>query len=269
MQCKICSNPVEKAFEAEILQKYQEGFYKCQSCGFLGVDEAHWLSEAYTNAINASDTGIVARNLSLYKIVSLIAYNIFGFRSKNVIGGGASTLVDFGGGTGLLVRLLRDVGIEAFWQDEYCQNIFARGFEWDCNTKPTLLTSFEVFEHLPNPMEQISAMFAVCPNILFSTELLPCPIPQYNGKDTWWYYGFEHGQHINFYTKQTLEYIAKQKGVFLSSYRGIHLFSQHKVNPVLFATLIRFANKGAFWILKHFLQSKTLGDHQLLSTALR
>lgn len=88
MQCKICSNPVEKAFETEILQKYQEGFYKCQSCGFLGVDEAHWLSEAYTNAINASDTGIVARNLSLYKIVSLIAYNIFGFRSKNVIGGG-------------------------------------------------------------------------------------------------------------------------------------------------------------------------------------
>lgn len=282
MQCKICQSPVQKAFEATILQQYLEPFYKCQHCGFLSVGDAHWLSQAYTDALNISDTGIVTRNLYLYKIVSVIAYALFGFRSKGVIRGGASAqldsdtpgtlphsmqsplLVDFGGGSGLLVRLLRDVGIEALWQDEYCENIFARGFEWDYNAKPTLLTSFEVFEHLPNPMEQISAMLELCPNILFSTELLPCPIPQHQGKDIWWYYGFMHRQHISFYAKETLEHIAKQKGVFFSSHKGLHLFSQHKINPLFFAALVRFADKGAFGILKHLLQSKTFSDHQLL-----
>lgn len=165
------------------------------------------------------------------------------------------------------MRLLRDVGIEAWWQDEYCENIFARGFEWDKSTKPTLLTSFEVFEHLPNPMEQISAMLDICHNVLFSTELLPCPVPQHKGQDSWWYYGFKHGQHISFYAQETLAYIAKQKGVCLVSHRGLHLFSHHKVNPILFATLVRLANNGAFGILKRLLQSKTFSDHQALSAS--
>lgn len=302
MQCKICQSPVQKAFEATILERYLEPFYKCERCGFLSAGEVHWLSQAYTNAINASDTGIVARNLHLYKIVSVIACALFGF-SKSVIGGGARTrldsnpdsnatdssstsqgahsrdthshsthsplLVDFGGGTGLLVRLLRDAGIEALWQDEYCENLFARGFEWDHHAKPTLLSSFEVFEHLPNPMEQISAMLTLCPNLLFSTELLPCPIPPHQGKEAWWYYGFAHGQHISFYARETLAYIARQQGVFLVSHNGLHLFSQRKISPFVFATLVRLAHRGAFWILKRLLGSKTLSDHQLLSPSSR
>lgn len=88
MRCKICQSHVEKAFEATILDRYQETFYKCYHCGFLAAGDVHWLSQAYTNAINASDTGIVARNLWLYKIVSLIAYTLFGFRSRDIIGGG-------------------------------------------------------------------------------------------------------------------------------------------------------------------------------------
>ena len=87
MQCKICQNPVQKAFKATILERYLEPFYKCERCGFLSAGEVHWLSQAYTNAINASDTGIVARNLHLYQIVSVIACALFGF-SKSVSGGG-------------------------------------------------------------------------------------------------------------------------------------------------------------------------------------
>ena len=48
--------------------------------------------------------------------------------------GGAISLpivLDIGGGTGLLTRLLRDVGFEAQWSDEYCDNIFAQGFTYD------------------------------------------------------------------------------------------------------------------------------------------
>ena len=37
--------------------------------------------------------------------------------------------LDYGGGYGILVRLMRDVGYDFYWFDKYSQNIFAKGFE--------------------------------------------------------------------------------------------------------------------------------------------
>ena len=95
------------------------------------------------------------------------------------------------------------------------------------------------------------------------------PDPPHQGKEAWWYYGFAHGQHISFYARETLAYIARQQGVFLVSHNGLHLFSQRKISPFVFATLVRLAHRGAFWILKRLLGSKTLSDHQLLSPSSR
>lgn len=85
--CKICGNPATKAFSTKILGRYDEAFYKCAHCGFLSAGKVHWLDEAYQEAINLSDTGIVARNLYLYKIVVCVAYFFFGFK-RNANGGG-------------------------------------------------------------------------------------------------------------------------------------------------------------------------------------
>ncbi|WP_104743897.1 class I SAM-dependent methyltransferase [Helicobacter cinaedi] len=176
-------------------------------------------------------------------------------------------MLDFGGGSGLLVRLLRDVGIESYWSDEYCENLFARGFEWQENIKPTLATCFEVFEHLPNPREQIDSMLKICPNLLFSTELLPCPIPESNGANAWWYYGFSHGQHISFYTYKSLELIAKAHNLHFCSYGGLHLFSQVYISPLHFKWLIRLAHRGLFTLIKRRFYSKTMSDCEKLSQA--
>ncbi len=48
-------------------------------------------------------------------------------------------------------------------------------------------------------------MLKISRNILFTTTLLPSPMPQ---PGTWWYYGLEHGQHISFYSLETLQSIA-------------------------------------------------------------
>lgn len=80
MKCKICEGETKIAFKAKILEKYEEELYECNNCRFLSVDKAFWLDEAYKEALNLSDTGIVSRNLYLYKIVCCIAYFIFGFR---------------------------------------------------------------------------------------------------------------------------------------------------------------------------------------------
>jgi Nif-specific regulatory protein len=39
------------------------------------------------------------------------------------------TVVDCAGGYGILVRLLRDYGVNALWSDPYCENVLAKGFE--------------------------------------------------------------------------------------------------------------------------------------------
>ena len=265
--CKICNHQTFIAFYATILHTHEEAFYKCPQCGFLSVGNAHWLKQSYAQAINITDTGLVARNLYLYKIASVVAYFFNAHKAATFMGGGAISLpivLDIGGGTGLLTRLLRDVGFEAQWSDEYCDNIFAQGFTYDNkqDKQIALATCFEVFEHLPDPLHQIESMLDICPNILFSTELLPCDVPQSNGENTWWYYGFEHGQHISFYTKQSLQFIAKKRKLFFYSFFSIHLLSTKRIT--LFALLIKIAHRGLFTIIQKQLQSKTFSDSIML-----
>jgi hypothetical protein len=57
------------------------------------------------------------------------------------------------------------------------------------------------------------------------TKKIPAP-------DEWWYYGLEHGQHISFYTKKTLEYIAAKYDLnFYSNNRDIHFLTKKQIDP--------------------------------------
>jgi len=47
-----------------------------------------------------------------------------------------------------------------------------------------LVSAFEVFEHLVNPLEEIERMLRLSDSILFSTLLVPTPAP---GLADWWY----------------------------------------------------------------------------------
>ncbi|MCE3036863.1 hypothetical protein LW135_03335 [Helicobacter sp. faydin-H20] len=89
MQCKICQTTCNFIFNAPILNKYQIPFFKCKNCGFIQCQKAFWLDESYTEAINASDTGILSRNLFLQKTISTLAYFLFGKKAK---------ILDWGGG---------------------------------------------------------------------------------------------------------------------------------------------------------------------------
>lgn len=156
-----------------------------------------------------------------------------------------------------MVRLLRNLGIRAFWHDEYAKNIFAKSYYDTLQSTYDLIISFEVFEHLPNPLQTLESMLQKSKNILFSTLLIPEDIPKYHGEKIWWYYGFEHGQHISFYTQEALSYLAKKHNLYYYGYQDIHIISQHQINQFIFKICIRFATKGLFQILlkiNNFLQ---------------
>jgi hypothetical protein len=206
--------------------------------------------------INASDTGIMSRNLGNARIV---------FATLLALGQMKASVLDYAGGYGILVRLLRDIGIDALWSDRYCRNLLARGFEFSESSQGkaiTLVTAFEALEHFVSPTEELETMFSISPNVLLSTKLLPLNAPAF---EDWWYYGAEHGQHIGFFRFQTLEFIAKKfSKVLISDGDSYHLFVEGRCSDVKW----RFLKKSRLFLplliwASARLGSRTWSDHLL------
>ncbi len=151
MHCAICNAPSALFREALLLDKHQIVYYRCSKCGFIQTETPYWLSEAYSEAMQLIDVGIMQRNLQNAVITPAVIHMLFPSAQK---------FLDYGGGYGTLVRLMRDRGFDFYWQDLYAKNVHARSFEHAPDTHDDLVTAFELLEHLPNPPEGISRRFA-------------------------------------------------------------------------------------------------------------
>ncbi len=255
MNCKICQSDTKFIFNAKVLKKYDVKYFKCSNCDYLFTEEPYWLEESYKSPINISDTGILDRNLYFGKVLTSLIYFFF---NKN------RTYLDFAGGYGIFTRHMRDIGFNFYWTDKYSTNLLARGFEDEQLAMQGIeaITVFEVFEHLAEPFEEIEKMLYISSNIFFSTTLLPSAIPE---PDKWWYYNFNHGQHISFYSHKTLEIIARKYNLNFYSCGEIHLFTKKKINPLLFSIIVKLSKFGIAAIIKKFaVKSKTWEDHLYL-----
>jgi hypothetical protein len=192
MKCKICKQKNESVFSGKILNKYNIKYYYCSNCGFLQTEEPYWLDEAYSESITVSDTGYMQRNINLSRKLTILLALFFDKNGK---------YLDYAGGYGVFVRLMRDIGFDFYWDDKYTTNLFAKGFEYKSKGRCEAVTTFESFEHFVNPLEEIEKLLSISKNIIFSTELLPNPIPK---PEDWWYYGLDHGQHISPHLRETI-----------------------------------------------------------------
>lgn len=220
-KCSICGGKPDEAFSARVLGKYSARYWYCPACQFLCTPSPVWLDEAYADAISRADTGLVARNLDLARKTACVLFQWFD---------PAGRYLDTAGGTGLLTRMLRDVGFKFEWEDPYCENVMARGFEAPTDAKGyEAVTAFEVMEHLENPLEFVhrNLQRSTTGTLLFTTELFEGRPPAAD----WWYYSFNTGQHISFFTRQTLARMAQELGVNFFSARGLHLFTRKSLQP--------------------------------------
>jgi hypothetical protein len=252
MKCRICNQQTKQIFKSKILNKYNINYYYCGYCGFLQTEEPYWLEEAYKNPISISDTGILQRNIVISNWLATLLSIMFNRNGK---------FLDYAGGYGILVRLMRDIGFDFYWYDKYSPNLFAKGFEAEMRDGYEALTAIECFEHFVNPIEEIENMLQLSKNLIFTTELLPNPIPK---PDDWWFYGLDHGQHISFYSKKTFEYIAKTYNLNYTNIGKYHLLTDKKISAFKIKVIKIFSRFRLHVLLLKQLKGKTWKDHCIL-----
>lgn len=250
--CRVCQSKNINEIFGGLIISYNIHYFECSNCRYVQTESPYWLDEAYQDPINISDVGILARNLGNMKVV---------LASLRVLKKLHGTLVDYSGGYGILVRLLRDVGVDAKWYDPYCSNILAPGFDYKHDEAVDLVTCFEAFEHFVDPVAELERVLKISPNILISTEIIATPAPPL---DSWYYYGLDHGQHIGFFRLETLEYLAQKfKKKLVSDGRSFHLFTEDKIDRTVWRGLTAIGRVN-YKILARGLASRTLTDFEEL-----
>lgn len=251
MHCLICKSKTYFIYSKRILNdRYNVKYFRCINCGFIQTEKPYWLKEAYSSAIIDSDTGVISRNIALSRITSILLLLLSKKESK---------VLDYGGGYGILTRMLRDVGVDCYWIDKYAKNVFAKGFGHKRGTKYDVVTAFELLEHLENPVKEVKDILEKYePKVFIFSTMLHSGNPPQN----WWYFAPEGGQHISLYTKKSLELLAKHFRMNLSTNnRNIHLFYKYKI-PTFIMIMVSLGWPIISLILPIFFRSKTFDDRK-------
>jgi len=257
IRCPICDKDAPLAFSHKIRDRYTADYILCASCDYMFVANPSWLAEAYTEPIDTTDTGYVMRNIFLSKktlILFSILFHMSEIRQK--------IFLDYAAGYGMLVRIMRDYGLDFVWDDPFTENLFAQGFKFVQGTHIDAITCFECFEHFVQPMMEVSKLLTISNTIFFSTQLKPVGIVP---KENWEYYGFNHGQHVSFYSKKTMETIAKKYNIgYYTDGNNLHLFSK-KPHIKNILNIVNMLTKLQMDIpIRKLLESKTIKDYDML-----
>jgi len=197
--CRLCSGDLEYQFTKRVLSRYDVSYYQCRRCKSLQTEEPYWLNESYSSALGGEDSYAVSRCQMAQVTVSYIARV---FRLRDPV-----TVLDYGGGNGLLVRMLRDVGLHATLFDEYIENRYAVGFQDDVIGQYDVVTLLEVLEHLSTPAQTLRDVFATEARVIYGTTKL------YSGQDSSWGYLVPgSGAHVFFYSREAMDILAEMFG---------------------------------------------------------
>jgi Methyltransferase domain len=252
--CCVCGATTAFAFSARIMGARFVSYFRCSGCGIIATEPPTWLSEAYEHALADIDTGEVDRAARVCRRVVALSLLL---RLKG-------RAVDYGGGHGLLVRMLRDSGLDFYWMDPHAENVFARGFE-AVPGEYELLSLIEVMEHVPEPVPFLRDLInRYRPTFLFfTTELHE---PEETPPQTWFYYGFESGQHVCLHTHRSLGRLAELLQCYLVSMGPYHLLSRIPVSRRLFSAACSRWSLLSRPIATRLRGTKITSDSALLAT---
>ncbi len=219
--CPICAGMVSDVADLTVLGRHQRMLMRCTDCGHTFFHEPDWLEEAYAHSIASTDVGLVDRSTRLANVVTtyLTRYTPSG------------PCLDYAAGTGLMVRLLRDLGFDFRYHDLYGPNHLAKGFEVEAQPPErfSLVTAIEVAEHLVDPVAEFRRLASLTDAIVFTTSLAPDDHPP---TPDWDYLSLGTGQHISFYSPTSLRRLADALEMSVVSRGDMHLLSRHSVSKL-------------------------------------
>lgn len=153
----------------------------------MQTESPYWLDEAYKPENERFDTGQVIRSIHNAAILNVLLEHLQ--LQKNLI-------IDCGCGSGLTVRLMQDVGLNAYGYDSYSIPRLAIGFHINTTSNAEVINLCEVAEHFDNPLKYFDETFSSNPKLLLmQTEIFD------SQNSSWGYLTPEHGQHIFFTLK--------------------------------------------------------------------
>ncbi len=236
--CRLCGGTTDLQFNKVVLNKYDVGYHRCRDCHSLQTDVPFWLAETYSTPCPARDTGIVQRNVLFARFTSLLA-RLLKIDPQD-------RCLDWGGGNGLFCRMMRDRGMNFHNYDKYVEPFYCIGFSADpkSDERTTLVTAFEVFEHLPEPRTDLEAIFALDPDVIIFSTLL------YRGQtDDWSYLANLRGAHVFFYSHKGLAQVGAEFGYDFIEGAELHLFikrrpQRNKVSAFSHKVITHLVGKG-------------------------
>jgi len=66
--CRCCGQVSNYIFSGPLLN-VDVSYFECDQCGYVQTESPYWLDQAYSEAINDSDTGIMSRNSTNARVV--------------------------------------------------------------------------------------------------------------------------------------------------------------------------------------------------------
>ena len=223
--CRCCLGETSH-FSTTIILGFSAEYFICLNCSSVQVHNPIWIEQAHSKAISNLDTGLVSRCISASRLTATLLY---------LEGKKGSRGLDWGGGTGLLTRLLRDQGFRVLSYDKYAKAEHAEGFEStqvQSEEPATFVTSIECFEHLVSPIDVFKSVTQKKEYFMFTTDVIDTPPPD-PAKATWWYYVPESGQHVTFVSRKGMEEFRNILGfTYYVAFGGLHVMSRSKLRTI-------------------------------------
>jgi glycosyltransferase involved in cell wall biosynthesis len=212
--CRLCGSATTYRFHKKLLNSHDVGYHQCTHCSATQTDAPHWLAEAYVDQNEQFDTGQVTRSLINAAVLNCLL--------KACDMGPQTRVVDYGCGSGLLVRTLRDTGVDIWGYDRYSKPRLAMGFQAPSIQGFDVINLCEVVEHFDNPRQAFDEIFAGQPKlVLIQTGISPQAQPD------WDYLVPEHGQHIFFLAPKTLAWLCQTYNRTCINVAGFQAFLTH------------------------------------------